>query len=126
MAPRYIALLALVPTVFGLPGLSARDTMSLQQAAPAAPVAGPPGIITGAQALAVINAAAAAATTAKTPSNIAVTDPYGHLVAFLRQDGAVLASVEVAQKKARTVSLFGGKIRSGDLLTGKELKYLRR
>jgi len=49
------------------------------------------------------------------PSNVAVTDPSGHLVAFARMDGAVLVSIDVAIKKAKTVSMFGGKYRSGDL-----------
>lgn len=52
------------------------------------------------------------------PSNIAVSDPYGHLVAFARMDGAVLVSIEVAQKKARTVAMFGGRFKSGDLYNG--------
>lgn len=51
------------------------------------------------------------------PSNIAIVDSYGHLAAFVRMDGAVLASIDVAQKKAKTVALFGGKFKSGDLST---------
>jgi len=83
------------------------------QSVPAAPKA--PGVISHAQANAVIQAAVAKANDITQPSNIAVTDPSGHLVAFLRMDGAVLVSIEVAQKKARTVSMFGGKYRTGDL-----------
>jgi hypothetical protein len=115
MAPRYLALLALVPAVFGFPG--AHNALSTR--ANEAPVqVGVPGIITASQAESVLEAAAKHAVDKKTPSNIAITDPYGHLVAFIRTDGAVLASIEVAQKKARTVSLFNGKIKTGDLLAG--------
>jgi len=31
-------------------------------------------------------------------------------------DGAVLVSIDVAMKKAKTVSMFGGKFRTGDLM----------
>jgi uncharacterized protein GlcG (DUF336 family) len=40
--------------------------------------------------------------------NIAVVTPNGFLLAFLRNDNAPLASIEVAIKKARTVALFNG------------------
>lgn len=39
--------------------------------------------------------------------SIAVVDGGGHLIGFLRMDGALLASVEVSQVKARTAVLFG-------------------
>ncbi|HEY9638999.1 MAG TPA: heme-binding protein [Coleofasciculaceae cyanobacterium] len=39
--------------------------------------------------------------------SIAVADAAGHLAGFLRMDGALLASVEVSQVKARTAVLFG-------------------
>jgi len=89
-------------------------TASPAAQAQAAPVTGPP-VISHAQANSVIQAAVQKAIEIKSPSNIAVTDPYGHLVSFLRMDSAVLASIDVAQKKAKTVSMFGGKYRSGDL-----------
>jgi len=84
-----------------------------QQQAPAA--AAVPSVISHEQANAVIQAAVAKAVEIKMPSNIAVTDPAGHLISFLRMDGALLVSIEVAQKKAKTVSMFGGKYRTGDL-----------
>ncbi|KAE9986652.1 hypothetical protein EG327_004216 [Venturia inaequalis] len=84
-----------------------------QQEAPA--VAAAPPVISHEQAEAVVKAAVAKALEIKMPSNIAVTDPSGHLVSFLRMDGAMLVSIEVAQKKAKTVSMFGGKYRTGDL-----------
>ena len=40
------------------------------------------------------------------PLNIAVVDTHGDLVAFARMDGAMLASVAVAQGKARTAARF--------------------
>jgi uncharacterized protein GlcG (DUF336 family) len=72
-------------------------------------------IITHAQANSIIQAAVKKSLEIKSPSNIAVTDPYGHLVSFLRMDGAVLASIDVSIKKAKTVSMFGGKFRTADL-----------
>lgn len=81
-----------------------------QQQAPAAST-----VISHEQAESVIKAAVAKALEIKMPSNIAVTDPAGHLVSFLRMDGALLVSIDVAQKKAKTVSMFGGKYRTGDL-----------
>jgi uncharacterized protein GlcG (DUF336 family) len=39
--------------------------------------------------------------------SIAVVDAGGNLSGFLRMDGALLASVEVSQVKARTAVLFG-------------------
>jgi uncharacterized protein GlcG (DUF336 family) len=41
------------------------------------------------------------------PVNIAVLDAGGHLKAFLRMDGAVLGSIDLAMGKARTSILFG-------------------
>lgn len=41
------------------------------------------------------------------PVNIAVLDAGAHLKAFLRMDGAVLGSIDIALKKARTAVLFG-------------------
>lgn len=72
-------------------------------------------VITLAQANSVIEAAVKKAIEIKSPSNFAVSDPYGHLISFQRMDGAVLASIDVAIKKAKTVSLFGGKFPSGYL-----------
>jgi uncharacterized protein GlcG (DUF336 family) len=40
------------------------------------------------------------------PVNLAVLDAGAHLMAFVRMDGAVLGSIEVALKKARTAVLF--------------------
>ncbi|MCW5625523.1 MAG: heme-binding protein [Burkholderiales bacterium] len=40
------------------------------------------------------------------PVNIAVLDGAAHLKAFVRMDGAVLGSIDVAMKKATTAALF--------------------
>ena len=41
------------------------------------------------------------------PMNIAVLDDAGHLKAFVRMDGALLGSIEVAIKKAKSSALLG-------------------
>jgi len=66
------------------------------------------------QALAVVNAAAAQAVNISSPSNIAVVDPSGLLVAFLRTDNAFLGSIDISQRKARTVALFNGAYTTAD------------
>lgn len=62
--------------------------------------------LTTQQAQAVIAAAAARAAEIKVPMNIAVLDSGAHLKAFLRMDGAVLGSIDIALKKAKTAVLF--------------------
>ena len=54
----------------------------------------------------VLGAAAAKAAEIRIPVNIALLDAGGNLKAFLRMDGAVLGSIDVALKKARTAVLF--------------------
>jgi glc operon protein GlcG len=56
----------------------------------------------------VLSAAVAAAEGLAVPVCIAVADPAGNLVAFLRMDGAPLLSARIAQDKAYTVSAFNG------------------
>lgn len=60
---------------------------------------GPP--ISAAKAEAAIKAAADEATKKGWPMNIAVYDSGGNLVAFLRMDGAQLASISISEHKAR-------------------------
>lgn len=55
---------------------------------------------------AAIAAAVDKAVDIKVPVNIAVLDAGAHLKAFLRMDGAVLGSIDIALKKARTAVLF--------------------
>jgi uncharacterized protein GlcG (DUF336 family) len=63
--------------------------------------------ITAHQARAVIAAGEAKASEVGVPMNIAVLDGGGHLKAFARMDGAVLGSIDIALKKAKTAVLFG-------------------
>ena len=65
---------------------------------------GPP--VSAQRAEALIQAATAEATKHGWPLNIAVVDSGGNLVAFLRMDGALLASISIAQHKARTAVKF--------------------
>ncbi|TKA44519.1 hypothetical protein B0A49_11670 [Cryomyces minteri] len=65
-------------------------------------------IINLAQAGEAIAAAQQQASSIRVSASIAVTDPAGFLVAFARNDNARLLSVDVSQRKARTVSLFAG------------------
>jgi len=71
------------------------------------PFSTPYGAPIGAErAQALIETAAAEATKKGWPMNIAVVDSGANLVAFLRMDGALLASISVAQHKARTAVKF--------------------
>ena len=53
-----------------------------------------------------LNAAEKAANAIGVAMSIAITDSHGTLVAFHRMDGALPGSVDVAQRKAVTASLF--------------------
>src|SRR5580698_8568340 len=65
---------------------------------------GPP--ISLARAQAAIDAAVAAAKTRNWKMNVAVADSGGNLVAFQRMDGAMLASIQIAEHKARAAAMF--------------------
>ncbi|HVV09425.1 heme-binding protein [Amycolatopsis sp.] len=54
----------------------------------------------------VLDAALAKAVEIGQPMNVAVVDDGAHLLAFARQDGAILASVDIAISKARTAILL--------------------
>lgn len=58
------------------------------------------------RAQAVIQAAVDAAKKRKWKMNVAVTDSGGNLVAFQRMDGAMLASIQIAEHKARAAATF--------------------
>lgn len=62
--------------------------------------------LTLADARRVLDAALARAEAIGQPMNVAVVDAGGHLVTFARQDGAILASIDIATRKARTAALF--------------------
>lgn len=59
------------------------------------------------RAEAVVRAARKKADELGVPMNVAVLDGGGHLKAFTRMDGAVLGSIDIALKKAKTAVLFG-------------------
>jgi uncharacterized protein GlcG (DUF336 family) len=63
-------------------------------------------MLTTRQAEALIAGAQAHAVQLGVPVNIAVLDAGAHLKAFSRMDGAVLGSIDVATRKARTAVLF--------------------
>ena len=58
------------------------------------------------RAQSVLAAATAEATKRGWPEDFAVVDTNGDLVAFVRMDGALLASVAIAQHKARTAARY--------------------
>jgi uncharacterized protein GlcG (DUF336 family) len=62
--------------------------------------------LTSSQARAVIVAAEARASAIGVPVVVAVVDAGVHLKAFTRMDDAVLGSIDIALKKARTSALF--------------------
>ncbi|KAI8934931.1 hypothetical protein NX059_008599 [Plenodomus lindquistii] len=65
-------------------------------------------VVSSTQAQHIITAAVANATAENIPQNIAVVDPSGLLVAFLRMDNALIGSIDVSTRKARTAVLFNG------------------
>jgi glc operon protein GlcG len=65
---------------------------------------GPPISLERAQAA--INAAVAHAKSRNWKMNVAVADSGGNLVAFQRMDGAMLASIQIAEHKARAGATF--------------------
>jgi glc operon protein GlcG len=58
------------------------------------------------RSLAVIHAAVAEAKKRDWKMNVAVADSGGNLVAFQRMDGAMLASIQIAEHKARAAATF--------------------
>jgi len=53
-----------------------------------------------------LSAAEAKASSLGIPYNVAVVDAAGHLLAFLRQDGALIGSIDLAINKAVTARIF--------------------
>lgn len=74
--------------------------------------------VTDVQAQEIIAAARASAEKI-IPQNIAVVDPSGLLVGFLRMDNAYPGSIDISIKKARTSVLFNG-ITSASLYNGSQ------
>lgn len=63
-------------------------------------------MLTARQTDAIIAAARTTATALEITVNVAVLDAGAHLKAFIRMDGAVLGSIDVAMRKARTAVMF--------------------
>jgi uncharacterized protein GlcG (DUF336 family) len=77
------------------------------------------------RAQAAVAAAAAEAARRGWPLNIAVVDSGANLVTFLRMDGAQLASITIAEHKARAAARFRRPTRVWeDLLQTKDYKYV--
>ncbi len=64
-------------------------------------------VLTHDQALSLLAAARSESEQLGIPMSFAVMDPYGHLVALVRMDGAPWISAEVAQGKAWTAAAYG-------------------
>jgi glc operon protein GlcG len=80
--------------------------------------------ITLAKAQSLIQAAVAEATKRNWQMNVAVVDSGGNLVAFVRMDGAQLASITISEHKARTAVKFRRPTRAfEDGLQLKDMKY---
>lgn len=58
------------------------------------------------EAKAMLSAGEDAAQSIQVAYNIAVVDAAGHLIAFTRQDGALIGSIDLALCKAKTACLF--------------------
>jgi len=81
--------------------------------------------ISAQRAQAAIQAAAAEAARRGWPLNIAVVDSGANLVAFLRMDGAQLASISISEHKARTAAKFRRPTKAfEDGLQNKDYKYM--
>ncbi|KAF3048246.1 hypothetical protein E8E12_011471 [Didymella heteroderae] len=65
-------------------------------------------VVSADQACQIIQAGVKNATAIGVPQNIAVVDPSGLLVAFLRMDNAYIGSIDISQKKAKTAVVFNG------------------
>jgi uncharacterized protein GlcG (DUF336 family) len=81
--------------------------------------------ISAQRAQSLIQAAAAEAVKKGWSMNIAVVDSGANLVAFLRMDGAQLASISIAQHKARTAAKFRRPTRAfEDAVQKSDYKYM--
>jgi uncharacterized protein GlcG (DUF336 family) len=81
--------------------------------------------ITAQRAQSLIQAAAAEASKRGWPMNIAVVDSGANLVAFLRMDGAQLASIAIAEHKARAAAKYRRPTKAFEQAVQKaDLKYI--
>lgn len=112
MTPYHARTVALCLALIGTPALAQNSQPPMPASPPQAPAGGTPekvpfsppyGVpIANEQARTILAAAEAEAKKRGWPMSIAVVDTHGDLVHFTRMDGAMLASVQVAQNKART------------------------
>jgi glc operon protein GlcG len=111
------------------------NTVSAQQTPPPSPLDAIPdkmpfsepygAPISAQRAQSLIQAAAAEATRKGWAMNIAVVDSGANLVAFLRMDGAQLASIAIAEHKARTAAKFRRPTKAFEkAIQESDLKYL--
>ncbi len=81
--------------------------------------------ITFERAQALVQAAVAEANKRGWAMNVAVVDPNGDLIAFARMDGAQLASISIAQHKARTAARYRRPTRAfEDAVQKMDFKYI--
>ena len=76
--------------------------------------------LTHSGAMKIIDAAMAKAIEMKLPQCITVTDDGGHLLAFVRMDGAKLQSIESSHRKAKTA--VSARVPTGGVATEVEMK----
>jgi glc operon protein GlcG len=94
-----------IGSTLALAGAALGQQPAPSPASPAPPADyGPP--ITNEQAKAVAGAALAEARKNHSPMAVAIVGPAGDLVYFEKMDGTQLASIEIAQGKARTAVMF--------------------
>ena len=110
MSPKFLLTLAMVTVLAAAPGSRAQQAPAANPL-DAVPEKMPFDVPYGAplsleRATAEINAAVAEARRHDWKLNVAVVDSGGNLVAFQRMDGAQLASIQVAEHKARAAVTF--------------------
>ena len=76
--------------------------------------------LTGAGAMIILDAAVKKATAIGVPQCISVVDTGGHLLAFIRMDGAFVQSIISSRRKAETAAIFGTP--TGDIPEGVDIK----
>ena len=76
--------------------------------------------LTGAGAMIILDAAVKKATAIGVPQCISVVDTGGHLLAFIRMDGAFVQSIISSRRKAETAAIYGTP--TGDIPEGVDIK----
>lgn len=104
MSIRLFAAVALATAALGVGAGNAQPTDAVPDKMPFSTPYGPPISLQRAQAA--IQAATDEANKRGWPLDVAVVDSGGNLVAFARMDGAQLASIAIAEHKARAAAKF--------------------